>query len=77
MILRAAAGVALGLATSLPAQAQFAAPYPPLIVVPPPAPYTEPPKPALKPPAPAKTIPAPDAPAPDQSRCYQGRTRIC
>lgn len=75
--LRAVAGLAFGLAVSLPAQAQFFAPYAPVIEVPPPAPYVTPQKHAPMPSAPQKAAPPAPAAPQDLSRCYQGRVRIC
>jgi hypothetical protein len=75
IVLGAAAGLAFGMAASLPAHAQFA--YPPLIEVPPPQPYPAPQKPASKTPRPARAAPLQDRSPPELSRCYQGRTKIC
>ncbi len=78
IVLAAAASLAFGMAASLPADAQFAAPYPPLIELPPPQPYPAPQKPASKPPQPARAAPPPqDGSPPELSHCYQGRTKIC
>lgn len=78
IVLSAAAGLAFGVAASLPAHAQFVAPFPPLIELPPPQPYPALRKPASKPPQPHMVAPPPqDRSPPELSRCYQGQTRIC
>ena len=77
-LLGAAAGLALLIAASAPAKAQFAAPsYPVIIVPPPPAQGLVMPKPP-KPPPPKPNPPA-DAQSPpsEGSQCYSGRTRTC
>ncbi|MBV9290706.1 MAG: hypothetical protein JO288_23305 [Hyphomicrobiales bacterium] len=77
-VLGAAAGLALSLAASETAKAQFAAPaYPVLIVPPPPAQGLVMPKPPK--PAPPKPNPPADAqsPPPEAGQCYSGRTRTC
>jgi hypothetical protein len=77
IVLGAAAGVAFGMAANPQAHAQFAAPYPPLIELPPPQPYPAPEKPASKTPHPAGVARPEDRSPPDLSRCYQGRAKIC
>ena len=67
-------GAALAVAANPPAQAQFMTGNYPVIIVPPPAQNFVVPKP--KPTPPPKTNDAPP-PAPDQSKCYQGRARVC
>ena len=77
-ILRLGVGAALAVAASPPAQAQFMTGNYPVLIVPPPAQNLVVPKP--KPvQAPKVDVPPPDAPprAPDQSKCYQGRARVC
>ena len=76
IVLGSAAGLAVAVAASLPAHAQFA--YPVIIWSPPPAQNLALPRLAPKPAQPANTTaPPPDASAPDLSRCYQGRVRVC
>jgi hypothetical protein len=80
ILLGAAAGLVFGMASSLPGHAQYMAPYPPLIEVPPPEPYAAPQKPASKPPAPEPARaagPPQDRSPPELSHCYQGRAKIC
>jgi hypothetical protein len=77
IVLGVAAGLAFGVGARLQAHAQFAAPYPPLIELPPPQPYYAPQKPASKPPLPGRAAPPQDRSPPELSRCYQGRTKIC
>ena len=67
-------GAALAVAASPLAQAQFMTGNYPVIIVPPPAQNFVVPKP--KPTPPPKTNDA-RPPALDQSKCYQGRARVC
>jgi hypothetical protein len=67
-------GAALAVAASPLAQAQFMTGTYPVIIVPPPAQNFVVPKP--KPTPPPKTNDA-RPPALDQSKCYQGRARVC
>ncbi len=77
-LLGVAAGLALAVAGNAPAEAQFmSSPYPVIIVPPPPAQNLIMPKYPSKPAQPARPAPPPDAPAPDLSKCYQGRARVC
>jgi hypothetical protein len=77
-ILGLAAGFALVVAANAPAEAQYMSNYPVIIVPPPPAQNLSLPKPAPKPAQPATTAPPPASPPPpDQSKCYQGRAKLC
>ena len=71
-----AAGFALALGSAAPADAQFFANYP-VIIVPPPAQNLVMPKPAPKPAKPSASAPPSEAPAPEVQCHYQGQTRIC
>ncbi len=74
----AAGGLALAWLATAPAQAQFMTGSYPVIIVPPPAQtmvMPKLPKPRETPP-PAPPSPLPDAGV-DQSKCYQGRAKIC
>jgi hypothetical protein len=79
LVLGSAARLAIAVAMSTPAQAQYmTGSYPASIVIPPPTQNLVLPKPASKPAQQAKTTgPPPDTSAPDLSRCYQGRVRVC
>ncbi len=62
----AAAAFAFGMAASFSAEAQFIAPYPTVIAVPPPEPYFAPQKPAPKPAQPARAAPPPQGASPPE-----------
>ena len=73
-ILVATTGLALAVAASAPAEAQFmSSPYPVIIVPPPPAQNLIMPKYPSKPAQPAKPAPPPEAPPPDLEQVLPGQ----